>query len=87
MSSANLALSLLRMGDRDGAAKEFTAAIALDPNDAPSRLGLAISLDGAGQSADAAAAYRAYLRLMPSGPDADKINARLSYLARGRDAS
>jgi Flp pilus assembly protein TadD len=83
-SSANLAMALLRMGDRPGAAREFAAAIALDGSDASLRLGLAISLDAAGQDSDAASAYREYLRLMPEGPEADRINARLSYLSGGR---
>jgi Flp pilus assembly protein TadD len=80
IASANLALALLRMGDRTAAAREFTSAIALDPGDPPSRLGLAISLDAAGQATDAAAAYREYLRMTSPGPEADRINARLSFL-------
>jgi Flp pilus assembly protein TadD len=83
-SSANLAMALLRMGDRPGAAREFAAAVALDGRDPSLRLGLAISLDAAGQDSDAASAYREYLRLTPAGPEADRINARLSYLSGGR---
>jgi Flp pilus assembly protein TadD len=83
-STANLAMALLRMGDRPGAAREFAAAIALDGRDTSLRLGLAISLDAAGQDSDAASAYREYLRLTPAGPEADRISARLSYLSGGR---
>jgi len=83
-SIANLAMALLRMGDRPGAAREFAAAIRLDGRDPALRLGLAISLDAAGQDSDAASAYREYLRLTPAGPEADRINARLSYLSGGR---
>jgi Flp pilus assembly protein TadD len=83
-SSANLAMTLLRMGDRPGAAREFAVAIALDGRDPSLRLGLGISLDAAGEDIDAASAYREYLRLAPAGPEADRINARVTYLAAGR---
>ena len=50
-------------------------ATALSP-----RLGLAISLDRQGKTAEAIAAYEECLQLMPAGPDADRVRARVERL-------
>ncbi len=80
VTSYDLALAHQKLADYDGAAREYAAAIALDPSNASPRLGLAISLDRQGKSAEARTAYGDALRLMPPGPDAERIRARVSRL-------
>ena len=80
VTSYDLALAHQKMADYKGAAEEYAAAITLDPSNASPRLGLAISLDRQGKSAEARTAYEEALRLMPPGPDAERIRARVSRL-------
>jgi predicted TPR repeat methyltransferase len=74
MSSGNLtadrryayAQSLLAQGDAAGAAEVIGQALELAPDWAEGRFALAEALAEAGKSAEAAAAYRAYLALDPA---------------------
>jgi protein O-GlcNAc transferase len=79
VTSYDLALAQQKMGDYAGAAQEFAAAGALAPS-AAGLLGLAISLDRQGKAAEARAAYNDALRLMPEGPDAERVGARVRRL-------
>ena len=80
VTSYDLALAHQKLGDYQGAAQEYAAAIALAPSAAAPRLGLAISLDRQGRAAEARAAYEQALHLMPEGPDADRVRARVRWL-------
>ena len=79
VTSYDLALAQQKMGDYAGAAQEYVAAGALAPS-AAGLLGLAISLDRQGKAAEARAAYKDALRLMPEGPDAERVSARVRRL-------
>ena len=86
VTSYDLALTLQRMGDHAPAAEEYAAAIALNRAAVSPRLGLAIALDRLGKASEAVAAYDEALQLMPPGPDADKVRARVERL-RGPDSA
>jgi tetratricopeptide (TPR) repeat protein len=75
----NLALTLHKSGDDASAIPEYQKAIELNPTDASFRMALAISLERVNR-AEAAAAYREYLRLSPAAADADKVRARIAEL-------
>ena len=83
VTTFNLALTLHKRGDEEGAVEQYQKAIALQPEDASFRLALATSLERLQKRSEAAAAYQDYLRLSPSGPDADKVRARLAELMAG----
>ena len=83
VTTFNLALMLHKRGDEDGAVDQYRKAIALQPEDASFRLALAASLERLQKRSEAAAAYQEYLRLSPSGPDADKVRARIAELTAG----
>ena len=80
VTSYDLALALQKQGDYAGAAEEYAAAIGLNPAAIPPRLGLAISLDRLGKTSQAVAAYEDCLQMMPAGPDADRVRARVGRL-------
>ncbi len=79
-TSYDLALALQRLGDYPAAAEEYAAARALNAAALSPKLGLAISLDRQGKAAEAIAAYEECLRLMPAGPEADRVRARIERL-------
>jgi tetratricopeptide (TPR) repeat protein len=83
VTTFNLALTLHKRGDDEGAVEQYQKAIALQPEDASFRLALATSLERLQKRSEAAAAYQEYLRLSPSGPDADKVRARIAELTAG----
>jgi tetratricopeptide (TPR) repeat protein len=83
VTTFNLALALHKRGDEEGAVEQYQKAIVLQPEDASFRLALATSLERLQKRAEAAAAYQEYLRLSPSGPEADKVRARIAELTRG----
>ena len=83
VTAFNLALTLHKRGDDEGAVEQYQKAIALQPEDASFRLALATSLERLQKRSEAAAAYQEYLRLSPSGPDADKVRARIAELTAG----
>jgi tetratricopeptide (TPR) repeat protein len=80
VTSYDLALAQQKLSDYRGAAQEYAAAIALDSSSAAPRLGLAISLDRQGKAAEALVAYQEALKVMPGGPDADRVGARMRRL-------
>jgi Flp pilus assembly protein TadD len=67
-------------GDLAGAAQKFDQAIAANPSDAAAHRGKALVLERQGRTHDAAAAFRAYLKLRPTGTASDKIRERLEEL-------
>ena len=75
-----LAKALQRKGDNAAAVDEFKKGIGLDPNDAAMRIPLAESYEALNQRPQAAGAYNEYLKLAPSGPDADKARLRIARL-------
>jgi len=83
VTTFNLALALHKHGDEDRAVEQYQKAIALQPDDASFRLALATSLERLQKRSEAAAAYQEYLRLSPTGPDADKVRARIAALTAG----
>jgi Flp pilus assembly protein TadD len=83
VTSYDLALALQRQGNYAAAAEEFAAAIGLNSAAIPPRLGRAISLDRLGNSTQAIAAYEDCLQMMPAGPDADRVRARVAQLRGG----
>ena len=83
VTTFNLALTLHKRGDEERAVEQYQKAIALQPEDASFRLALATSLERLQKRSEAAAAYQEYLRLSPSGPDADKVRARIAELTSG----
>ena len=80
----NLALTLHRAGDEAAAVEQYQKAIALQPDDASFRKALGISYEQMRKGPEAAAAYKEYLRLSPSAPDADKVRERIARLAEGQ---
>jgi len=80
VTSYDLALALHRQGDYAGAAEEYAAAVKLNPAAIPPRLGLAISLDRLEKTSQAVAAYEDCLQMMPAGPEADRVRARVERL-------
>lgn len=87
VTAFNLALALHKRGDEAGAVEQYQKAITLQPEDASFRLALGNSLLRLDKRAEAAAAYEEYLRLSPSGPDADKVRAKIVELTGIRDPS
>jgi Flp pilus assembly protein TadD len=81
-TSYDLALALQKLRDDAGAVQEYTSAIDLGSQGFAARLGRAIALDRLGQTRDAAAAYGDALNVMPPGPDADRVRARLARLEK-----
>ena len=82
-TSYNLALALQRQGNLEAAAEEYAAAIGLNSAAIPPRLGRAIALDRLGNATQAIAAYEGCLQMMPAGPDADGVRARVAHLRGG----
>lgn len=79
----NLGVALHRRGSDGGAITEYKRAVALQPSEAGTQLGLAVSYDRLGQVVEATKAYQEYLRLLPEAPGADKIRARIATLGEG----
>jgi tetratricopeptide (TPR) repeat protein len=79
-TSYDLALALQRLGDYAGAAEEYVAAIRLNSGAISPKLGQATSLDRLGKVTEALAAYEECLRLMPPGPEAERVRARVERL-------
>jgi serine/threonine-protein kinase len=67
-------------GDFDPAATKFSQALAADPSHAPAWRGRALILERKGKNAEAARAFRQFLKLSPSGAAADTVRARLQAL-------
>lgn len=82
----NLAKALEANRDLDAAVDAFARAIALAPGQTEFHLSHAWALETARRPAEAAAAYRRYLELEESAPQADKIRARIAELERGAGA-
>jgi hypothetical protein len=80
VTSYDLALALQRSGDFAGAVEEYGAAIRLNAEPVSARLGRAISLDRLGNATEAATGYEECLRIMPPGPEADRVRARMVRL-------
>ena len=80
VTTFDLAKALHRKGDAAAAVTEFQKVIGLDPNDASVRIALAESYEALNQRPQAAEAYNQYLKLAPSGPDADKARLRIARL-------
>jgi tetratricopeptide (TPR) repeat protein len=76
----DLAKALHRKGDHAAAVTEFQKVIGLDPNDPSVRIALAETYEALNQRPQAAEAYTQYLKLAPSGPDADKARLRIARL-------
>lgn len=70
----------LRAGQADEALAAFTQAIKANPGFAAAHRGLGSVHMMQGRDAEAAAAYRTYLRLAPDAPDAGRIQGLLSGL-------
>lgn len=80
VTAFNLARALQSHGDLAGAIGEYERAIALAPGESDFHLSLGFALETAKRPRDAAAAYRRYLELQESGPQAEKIKARIAQL-------
>ena len=80
VTTFDLAKALHRKGDDAAAVTEFQKVIGLDPNDPSVRIALAESYEALNQRPQAAEAYNQYLKLAPSGPDADKARLRIARL-------
>jgi len=78
------AAALLRANRAAEAQAKFRAALTLQPDSAPARLGLARSLD-AQQKPEAAEAYRGYLELQPDDRDALQQVARIAFREKQYD--
>jgi tetratricopeptide (TPR) repeat protein len=76
----NLGLALRQLGRHAEAATAFERATVLAPGEAPSWLGLALSLEAESRAGDAAAALDRYLSLEPDTADADNVRARIGRL-------
>jgi tetratricopeptide (TPR) repeat protein len=76
----NLAKALQASGDLPGAIAQFERAISLAPGESDFHLAHAFALESAQRPRDAAAAYRRYLELEESAPQAEKIKARITQL-------
>ena len=80
VTTLDLAKTLHKKGDDAGAVEEFQKAIALDPNDASIRISLAESYEALNRHQEAADAYNEYLKVVPSGPNADRARSRVARL-------
>jgi tetratricopeptide (TPR) repeat protein len=80
VTAFNLANALQANGDLPGAIAEFDRAIALAPGQADFHLSRAYALETAKRPRDAAAAYRHYLEMEQSAPQAEKIKARIAQI-------
>jgi serine/threonine-protein kinase len=74
------AVDAMLRGDFEGALAQFKAAISANPRYAPAHRGKGLVLERMGRAQDAASAFKQYLRLQPTAPDAAKIKARLAAL-------
>ena len=80
-----LARALPRNGNATAAVDEYRKLIDLAPNDAAVRIALGESYESMGRRQDAAAAYGEYLKLAPTGADADRVRLKLSRLTTPAD--
>jgi tetratricopeptide (TPR) repeat protein len=80
VTAFNLAKALQSDGDLSGAIAQFERAIVLAPGESDFHLSHAFALETAQRPRDAAAAYRRYLELEESAPQAEKIKARIAQL-------
>jgi tetratricopeptide (TPR) repeat protein len=67
-------------GEFSTAHQKLDQAIAADPRYAPAHRSKGLLLERMGRAAEAARAFRTYLRLSPNAADADRIQERLSAL-------
>ena len=87
VTTLEFAKALHKKGDDAAALDEFLKVAAMDPNDAPVRIALAESYEALNRPQDAVQAYGEYLKLAPTGPDADKARTRIVRLsAQATDA-
>jgi regulator of sirC expression with transglutaminase-like and TPR domain len=70
--------------DFSGAARAYRQAISADASYAPAWRGKGLALERMGKTRDAIAAFRQFLKLEPSGANADKIRDRLKSLEASR---
>lgn len=80
VTAFNLGRALQADGKQADAIVEFQRAVALAPGEADFSLALANALDTAQRPQEAATAYRRYLELQETAPQADKIKARIAQL-------
>jgi Flp pilus assembly protein TadD len=73
----NLAMALHRKGDELGAIPELQKGIEMAPSVASFHLALGVTLEKVGRLDEAGRAYRTYLEMAPSAPDADRVRAHL----------
>ena len=69
-----------RQGDEEAAVAEYRRAIELAPLEPSFSLALGISYERLKRPFDAADAYRHYLEMAPSAPDADRVKAKIAAL-------
>jgi Flp pilus assembly protein TadD len=77
----NLAIVMRKTGDEEHAAAQLEHAVQLAPQDARMRREFAMTLERLHRPAEAAAAYKEYLWLVPDAPDADTLKAKISQLS------
>jgi tetratricopeptide (TPR) repeat protein len=80
ITAFNLAKALQAGGDLPAAIAEYERAIVLAPAQADFHLSHAFALETASKPREAAAAYRRFLELEESSPQAEKIKARIAQL-------
>jgi protein O-mannosyl-transferase len=87
MAHVNLGMVEYRDGDADAAAREFAAAVQLDPRDAEAHDDLGMALAAAGRTGDALAAFAKSLRLEPGDPKThNNLANTLAGAGRGEEA-
>ena len=72
----------LLTGDTPGAISAYEEAVRAAPSSAPGYRGLGLAYEKAGKIAEAARAFRHYLKLAPSSGDRDLVARRLRHLQR-----
>jgi serine/threonine protein kinase len=77
---ADQASDLMLRADFVGATRTYQQAIAADASYAPAWRGKGLALERTGKTREAMSAFRRFLKLEPSGANADKIRARLESL-------
>jgi Flp pilus assembly protein TadD len=76
----NLAKAQQKNGDLQEAIQSFERAIQLAPGQADFHLSHGLALEAAERPRDAAAAYRRYLELAETAPEADNVKERIAQL-------
>jgi len=77
----NLAMALHRKGDELAAIPELQKGIEMAPGVASFHLALGVSLEKIGRLDEAGRAYRTYLEMAPSAPDADRVRAHVRSMS------